>query len=117
MKEDDIQIALVEWLRAVKPDCIWWHTPNSGKVPIQYRMKLGRMGLRPGVPDLTFCGMMYQPVAFVELKIKTGRQSDTQKAFEADCKRKEIPYMLLKSSDPAEAVAKLEGFLKAWGAM
>lgn len=53
MKEDDMQILCMEWFRVKYPKdkYLAWHTPNEGIRKPQYRRKLRRMGVLPGVVD------------------------------------------------------------------
>jgi hypothetical protein len=115
--EDELHKGVVTALRYQRPKCIWWHTPNQGDLPVQYRVKLQSMGLRPGVADLVFIGASEVPVGFIELKTETGRLNDNQKDFKADCEARGIPYVVIKSSDLNEMNAAVVGTLKAWGAL
>lgn len=64
-----------------------------------------------GFPDLMFWNMKNCPLAFVELKLKKGRQSDAQKEFEEKCG---VPYHLIKTDDREEALAIMQGLINAW---
>jgi hypothetical protein len=81
-KEEDEQQTVVDWLRAKR----WRFTfiVNSGKMKVQYRMKLLRQGLSPGVPDL----MVIHPknyLIFIEMKrIKGSVVSPEQKEWIED---------------------------------
>lgn len=113
--EDQLHKSVVTVLRYQRFKCIWWHTPNQGNFPVQYRTKLAGMGLLPGVADLAFVGGKNAPVGFIELKTKTGAQNDNQKEFQARCESLDIPYIVISTSDPNEMHAKVLGTLKAWG--
>lgn len=113
--EDVLHKGVVTILNYQRLKCLWWHTPNQGNFPVQYRAKLAAMGLRPGVADLCFVGGKNAPVGFIELKTKGGRQNDNQKVFQEDCERLGIPYVVIKTSDQNEMNAKVLGTIKAWG--
>ena len=48
--EDDEQIALAAWLDARR--ILWLHVPNQRMAKVQYKVKLAKMGVKPGAPDL-----------------------------------------------------------------
>lgn len=78
--EDQIHRAVADHLRLRStPNLLWWHTPNQGNLPVQYRVKLKRMGVTPGVSDLCFLkdGKFFA----LELKAENGRPSDHQIRF------------------------------------
>lgn len=113
MREDTLHKGVVQMLRYLRPDCLWFHVPNQGNFPVQYRKKLADMGLRPGVADLVFING--DQTAFIELKTPTGRQSQAQKAFQAECEQQGIPYFVIQTDDLNDANAKLMGTLKGLG--
>ena len=50
--------------------------PNAGKLPVQYRVKLKRQGLRAGMPDLCLaCAGKGGGALYIEMKAKKGRIS------------------------------------------
>ena len=111
MKEKDIQKFLVDWLDKTQPDLEYFSVPNEGAWK---RRDLSKMGLTRGVADLVFWGMKNAPLAFVELKLKKGRQSNHQKDFMAACEHRRIPYKLIKTNEPEEALTILQGYIGAW---
>lgn len=74
--EESEQVALVQWLRLKKiPHA---HTPNEGKMAIQYMKKQKAQGLSKGFPDLTI--FLPTKIVFIEMKrrakeTKTGKLS------------------------------------------
>ena len=117
MNESDIQKAVVTMLRYRRLDCVWWHTPNQGNFPVQYRRKLAAMGLLAGVADLVFidCPAIPKGVGFIELKTKDGRKNPNQEAFAETCAERGIPYEVVKSSEPNDANVKVLRILRKWG--
>lgn len=82
MLEEEIHARVVQALR--QADVAFFHCPNEGKLPVQYRTKLKRLGVSSGVPDLIIvtpppCGGYV--AAALEIKRKGGRLADTQRAW------------------------------------
>jgi hypothetical protein len=79
--EDAEQLALATWLDLA--GMLWCHVPNGGARAVQYRAKLRRLGLKPGVPDILIFDPPpkhpWAPGCAVELKrVKGGRTSPEQ---------------------------------------
>jgi hypothetical protein len=71
--------------------CPFFHCPNEGDLPVQYRSKLADLGLSPGVSDLVICWPTSPTVgtfgAALEIKAPKGRPSETQLAWLGHWKR------------------------------
>lgn len=65
---------------AGRRELFWFAIPNQSNRHIQNAAKMKAEGVRSGVPDLCFC-LPDGRVAWLEMKTKVGRLSDTQKAF------------------------------------
>lgn len=82
--EFDEQCAVVQWARMMQPTyealALLYAIPNSGKFPVQYRVKLAKQGLLPGIPDLCLPvpNKTYHSLR-IEMKSKDGRLSTKQK--------------------------------------
>lgn len=81
-KEDNLQLALCNYLKMAYRDVIFHHSPNEGKRSYFERFKLKIMGVSSGFPDL------FIPIAkggyhglFIELKIKPNKCTDNQKKW------------------------------------
>lgn len=76
--EADFQTRLVEVLRARLKDALVFHIPNGINMPIASAMKLRRMGLLAGVPDL---GILHAKgkILFLECKSADGVDTTSQK--------------------------------------
>ena len=66
---------VAEWLD--RHNILWAHCPNEGKHHVSYRVKMKRLGVKPGVPDiLIFDPMIWNGKPYcgtaVELKKKNG---------------------------------------------
>ena len=59
---------------------LWFHVPNSGQHHVSYRVKMKRLGLRAGVPDLCIIPKA-GPVCFVELKAGKNAETEGQEAW------------------------------------
>jgi VRR-NUC domain len=76
------QVIVCEWLKQKHPHVLFWHTPNEGMIPPQYRKKLLQMGLLSGVSDLFFpAGNKGYSGLVVEMKRLDGKVSKPQKDF------------------------------------
>jgi hypothetical protein len=96
--EDAEQMALIEWCEYMVykyPElALIYHIPNEGKRSIAYAVRMKRMGLRSGVPDLCL------PVArgkwhgmYIEMKADGGKPSIEQSAWQ--CKLTAQGYMCI----------------------
>ena len=53
MTEDELQTYVVQWLNAALPlGAVFHHSPNEGKRHVAYKVRLKRLGMAPGGPDL-----------------------------------------------------------------
>ena len=112
--ESDLQIGLVQWLDAQNINAIYYSNANEAT----YKNKrLQKMGLLPGVPDLTFAGMPNCPLAYIELKRRGGRLSEDQKDFKSECESRGIPRHTIATDDLIEMVEILKIYLIEWGAL
>jgi hypothetical protein len=112
--EADIQAQLVEYCQLVAParGFLFFAVSNEalGKARngagLARMAKLRKMGLRSGVADLVFvkAGRAY----FLEMKRPGGKQSESQRQFQADAEAVGAPYAVAFSFD--EAVEILHGF-------
>lgn len=87
-KEDNLQIAVADYLRLQYPKVLFTHIANERQTTPQRGAKLKRMGVKKGMPDFTifepvfirdyrhnvkFCGLA------IELKIKPNKLTKEQK--------------------------------------
>lgn len=78
--EDVLQKSIVEFVRAVAPDCLLFSVPNASKRSIPEAMMLRATGMMAGIPDL----VLVQPggrVHFFEVKPRSKTLSEKQKAI------------------------------------
>lgn len=106
--EDDLAMAVADFISFAAPDLLWWHTPNGGKRAAREAMRLSRMGVLPGVADLCFV-LPSGKVAFIELKVESSYQSPAQKAFQNDVEARGCPYVVCRSIDDVRVT------LEDWG--
>ena len=116
-RESELQIALCDWLRLVRPACLYWHTANGGLRSKSEAVRFRRMGVLSGVVDLIFIGMPRCPVAFVELKTVAGRLSSDQGAFIDRCNDLGVPVHVVSADDTDHLIAEVNALLVDWGAL
>lgn len=105
--EDELQIQVANYLRvAAYPSVVWWHTPNGGKRHKAEAARFQAMGVIAGIPDISLVdgGRYYG----LELKTRTGPQSQEQKDIERRLASTGAPYRIARSLDDAVAI------LTAW---
>lgn len=101
MKESAIQAAVLQhWRLFGRPHTLVAAIPNQ--------FAAGQPGLTKGLPDLLVIGGNVR-IAFVELKVATGRLSYEQKLFRNLCAFVSIPFVDTYGRDAPIAV------LEAWG--
>ncbi len=106
--EAGIQAAIVEWVRAVAPDCIVFHCPNGGLRGKREAARLKWQGVLPGVPDL----IVFAPagrVLAMEVKAPKGALSADQKAMFETLVALGVPHAIVRSVDDARRA------FAAWG--
>jgi hypothetical protein len=104
--EDDEQIRFAVWL--AKNMIIFYHIPNGGRRYALEAMKLKRMGVQAGVPDICI------PIArspyhglYVELKRqKGGTLSEMQKIWRDQLRKEGYAWFLAEGADRAIACVK-----------
>ena len=108
--EQELQKAVVWWLAVAAPDLLYFSVPNA--VNVKGGGRAGafnkEMGVRPGVADFCFI-LPHGRAAFIELKAPKGTQTDTQKEFQKECTKRQVPYHICRSLDEVEAV------IREWG--
>jgi hypothetical protein len=76
-KEDEFQITVARYLDSL--GVLWCHVTNEGMIPVHYRAKLKRKGLKKGVPDI----LIFEPNKYfvglaIELKANYNKPSPEQ---------------------------------------
>jgi hypothetical protein len=101
MSEFQIQIAVVDHLKArALPSVYWFAVPNGGYVmDPRVVAKLKAMGLRPGAPDIVV--LSDGVPRGLELKTTTGTQSDAQKQAMKDWRAAGGVYEVARGLDEA----------------
>ena len=91
VSEAQIQISIVRWLQDVMPSAVVHHSPNGGVRKAHYVMQLKALGMRPGWPDLElivppteFIHAIDAAPIFLEVKSRTGRLSEAQRACHSE---------------------------------
>jgi hypothetical protein len=111
MSERDIHITICALLDVyAHPRLIWFHPANGEKRNIVTAMRLKKMGVKRGIPDLAFT-LPDGRSAYMEIKTPKGRMSDHQKYYRQKCWDMNVPYALVTCADDAMAI------LYEWGAL
>lgn len=100
-EEAELQIKIVNQLRKNFPDLVIYAIENERATSPAAGARRKAMGVLAGVADLEIMGI-HKPTGHgvtlrVELKTATGKQSDNQKKFAADCKRLNQAYAVCRS--------------------
>lgn len=108
-REYDLHLAIVQMLKlsAIVP---YRHIPNGEARSARTGAKLKLMGVEAGAADLHFT-LAGGQTGWVEIKAGKGRQSDTQRAFQAREEAAGARYAVVHSIDEAQSV------LRSWGAI
>ena len=111
MKESDIQIEVVEWLKSKQSDyrMRFFSIPNEGQRKVWFLNKLVRMGLKSGVPDLIL-EFPKGRMVYLEIKAEKGKLSETQQNWLKVSKVFHTPHYVLYGSVDAN-LSLLEGVL------
>lgn len=108
MSEADIHRSVVQWFQwTLHPNVIWFHPANGEWRHAATAARLKGMGVMPGAPDLV---LLYAGRALcIEIKAADGRQSETQRVFEAKCGYQGVPYEICRSLDDVRDVVRRHG--------
>ena len=111
MKESDIQIEVVEWLKSKQSEyrMRFFSIPNEGQRKVWFLNKLVRMGLKSGVPDLVI-EFPEGRMVYLEIKAEKGKLSETQQNWLKVSKVFHTPHYVLYGSVDAN-MSLLEGVL------
>ena len=111
MKESDIQIEVVEWLKEQQKHYRFrfFYCVNEGKRKVWYLHKLVRMGLKSGVPDLIL-EFPKGRMVYLEIKAEKGKLSETQQNWLKVSNVFKTPHYIIKGSVEAN-MDVLEGVL------
>lgn len=106
--EDRLHQSIADYMRVQYPQggrLVWFHVPNQNNGNVRWRQKLKRMGVRAGVADLML--KWGGGVGAIEIKVEGGRQSDSQKEFQADWEALGGRYAVCRSiEDVRETLAE-----------
>jgi hypothetical protein len=100
--EDQIHIAILEYLRAVLPNALIFHIPNDGVRTPAAAGRLIKLGMMAGAADLIIHTAQRETIYF-EVKTAKGIHRANQIAFAGHCTSVGIPYALVRSVEDARA--------------
>ena len=98
-RESDIQIASNEYLRYLSSTYFFrhYHIANEGRRSVSYNVKLKRMGMRSGAPDI----LIEYPegkILYIELKNEKGKLSQSQKLWKLQSSALKTPHYVVKGN-------------------
>lgn len=93
--EEDMQTACVNYFRLVYPRYVIFAVGNGGSRNAIEAKHMKKSGVLAGVSDLIL--IADHAVLFVEMKTKTGIQSERQKKFQVDVERLGFEYKICRS--------------------
>lgn len=104
-REEYFQESATSLIRFKFPMLNYFHVPNEGKRTLAGNAKLKRQGLLAGVSDIIILtpNKDYHGLV-IELKVKTGRVSDSQKNFLQQCLRNGFYACVVYSLDALKEV-------------
>lgn len=106
--ESQIQIQMVKWFRLQYPRYIIAAIPNGGqRSALEAKIMKGE-GVLAGFSDLII--IANGNVLFVEVKTKSGYQSDLQAKFQSDVERLGFQYSICRSLD--DFILTIEKWIK-----
>ena len=109
LTERQEQILFVGWFRQRYPEAsrVFFSVPNGGARNAWTAKNLKDEGALSGVADLILLLPRHGYAALcIEMKKAGGRQSESQKRFEAACKEYKVKYVVCYSAEEAKAVAE-----------
>jgi hypothetical protein len=94
--EDALHRDVARYLaRVLTDETVWFHPPNGGGRSKREGAKFKAQGVKAGVADIV---LVYQGRHFeIELKSATGKQSESQEAWQAALERAGGKYVVSKS--------------------
>lgn len=104
--EDDLHIAVADFLRAALPPEAFWTTIPTGNLSRLQAARMKRKGYTAGTPDIVIC--YGARTYWIELKAPAGVVSDDQRAAHAQLARACVPVALAKS------LGEIEFWLCRW---
>lgn len=100
--EDQLQGAIVAYVRTVAPQCQIAAVPNGGLRSKPEAARLKWMGVLAGIPDLVLVAPGGKS-HWIEVKAPKGRLSPEQEAFRHWCLLYSVPWMTARSIDDVKA--------------
>ena len=106
--EENIQMSILEWVEANRPDVMCVHIPNGAIRSHRERRRMRDQGMTPGMPDLLLIDAQGQH-GYMEVKTDRGSISMVQWDIREELVGRGVPWALVRSK---EEVAQT---LEKWG--
>ena len=101
--ETCLQMHCAKWLRDAHPGLLAFHVANEREAPVQYHVKLKRLGVMAGVADFLVFPVGARKIA-IELKDDKGTQEPDQIAFEKRWVRSGGEYYLVRTLEDFQSI-------------
>lgn len=101
--ENEIQMHCWAWVRKTHPELLIFHVANERKAPIQYHLKLKRLGVLKGVADFLAFPASGRRIA-IELKDNKGDQDADQIKFQKRWERTGGLYYVVRTLMDFQAI-------------
>lgn len=109
--ESNIQCTCVRWFRYQYPRLVLFAIPNGGNRSAVTGAIMKREGVLAGVADLFLAYPSGDKHGlWIEMKTGKGRQSESQKVFQAEMERNDYGYVVCRSLD--EFIDEVEKYIK-----
>lgn len=97
-EESKIQMACYRYFTKTFPEYegLLFHVPNEGNRTLGGASKLKALGLFSGVSDLVFLNPLTKHPVFIEIKTKTGRQTDGQRIWQTIVEKHGFRYYICR---------------------
>ena len=111
--EDALQASVARYLNILEGQghLLWFHVPNGGKRHILEAVKMKRMGVKAGVPDLVIIPKA-GPVCFIELKAEDGDTTELQEFWIKSLPDYGCPCEVCRSLDEVRAFLYRAGVVR-----
>jgi len=114
IKESDIQIACNVLLNHLSKAYLFrhFHVPKKKKKKISFQVKLKKMGLRAGAPDM----IIEYPkgkMLYLEIKNQKGKLSEAQKLWKVQSSIYETPHFIIQGN-LSDCLYQVESIIKKY---
>ena len=106
--ENEVHMKCAQWVQKTHPALLIFHVANERKAPVQYHLKLKRLGVLKGVADFLAFPIDGRKFA-IELKDDEGEQDSDQVKFQRRWERTGGLYFVARTVDDFQII--INGFM------